>query len=75
MSLTVDDLKEIRIIIREEVRPIIREEVRPIVREEVRAEVDTRLRPVEGRLEAVENDVKDIYFMVADLQVAVAGKP
>jgi hypothetical protein len=66
MSLTATDLQLITRIVRDEVR------------EEVRAElsiqlwpIDTRLRNVEihldnvdGRLEAVENDIKEIYMML-----------
>jgi hypothetical protein len=51
-------------IIDERVLKIIRADVRPIVREEVRREVG----PLEGWLMAVENDVKEIYFMISDLQ-------
>ena len=84
MSLSADDLQDIRTVIREEVRPIIREEVRPIVREEVRAafdtdgrlivrdEIDKRLSPLEGRVTALENDVKEIYFILRDMQSATA---
>jgi phosphopantetheine adenylyltransferase len=34
--------------------------IRAIVREEI--------TPVENRLEAVENDVKEIYFMMSDMR-------
>jgi len=44
MSLTREDLQEIRSIIQEEVRPLA------------------------GELEALRNDIKDIYDMIADLR-------
>jgi hypothetical protein len=37
--------------------------IRFIMREE--------LAPVENRLEAVENDIKEIYFMMSDMQRAL----
>lgn len=43
---------------------IIHAEVPPIVRDEVKRQVG----PLEGCLIAVENDVKEIYYMISDLQ-------
>lgn len=58
------------------VRKIIGEEVPVIVLQIMHAEVPTIIRdevkrqvgPLEGRLMAVENDVKEIYFMIDDLR-------
>jgi hypothetical protein len=55
MSLTASDLQEIR----------------TIVREEVRDEVALQIEPLAGQLIALENDIKDIYMMLKDLQGAV----
>jgi hypothetical protein len=58
----------VREVVREEVRPIVREvvrdDVRPIVREEVKLVVDSGLKELSGKVEALENDVKEIYFML-----------
>lgn len=58
----------VRKIIGEEVPVIVMQithaEVPPIIRGEVKRQVG----PLEGRLMAVENDVKEIYFMMSDLQ-------
>ncbi len=56
MSLTEPDVKKIRLIVREEVESIISTRVEP------------RFDNVEGKLETLENDIKDIYEMIADLQ-------
>jgi|JI8StandDraft_1071087.scaffolds.fasta_scaffold471994_2 hypothetical protein len=45
MSLTANDLQDIRAIMREEMAPLV------------------------GRVQALENDVKEIYFMLRDNQV------
>ncbi|HEY5668141.1 MAG TPA: hypothetical protein VIR03_03175 [Candidatus Saccharimonadales bacterium] len=59
MSLTHDDLKAIREIIRDDTSSV----VRSAVREE--------LHPLSGELEALRNDVKEIYDMISDLQGVV----
>lgn len=64
--------EEVRPILREEVRPIIREAVQPVVREEVKNQMGIQLAPIrrqlndiDGRLEALKNDVKEIYFILS----------
>ena len=52
MSLTHDDIAQIRAVIRDEVTFLL----------------DARLKPLEGKLEALENDVKEIYHMLAQTQ-------
>lgn len=94
MSLTKNDLQQIRTIMHEEVRDVVREtfetQGKEIIREEMRlimhtegrdmtrSIVSAELQPVkeslarlEGTVEALENDIKDIYGMVSDLQKAV----
>lgn len=39
--------------------------IRTILREE--------LTPLENRLEAVENDVQDVYFIISDMQEDIKG--
>lgn len=56
MSLTNDDLQAIREIIKDEVSA----SVRNTVKEEI--------RPIHGELEALRNDIKEIYDMLAELQ-------
>ncbi|HWL44338.1 MAG TPA: hypothetical protein VNQ73_15460 [Ilumatobacter sp.] len=52
MSLTQEDLTQIRTIMRDEIESIL----------------DRKLEPILGKLEAIENDVKEIYGMTAALQ-------
>lgn len=80
MSLTKDDLQQIRTIITEEVGTIVRGEVKTVfdetgrraVREEVVSIIDSRMDPrfdtLEGRIKTLNNDVKDIYKMISTLQ-------
>jgi hypothetical protein len=56
MSLTQEDLQAIRGIVREEATSIIVEKLRPI---EVKIDILT------GKVTALENDVKDIYRILA----------
>lgn len=56
MSLTTEDLSKLRVVIREEVDSIIEAKVIP------------RFDALEGRLEALESDVKELYMMVSELQ-------
>lgn len=101
MSLTKDDLDQIRGILRDEVREVVRNEVREIIRTEVReffrgegreiirgevsqevstavmpqfhavneklSNIDERLTRVEGEVEALGNDVREIYGMLKPL--------
>lgn len=56
MSLTSDDAQQIRKIVREEIESVIS------------TRIDPRFDRLEGKLEALESDVKDIYGMITDLQ-------
>ncbi len=64
MSLTNDDIKQIRTIVREEARTIVREELDSAISTRIEPRFDT----IEGRLETLENDIKDIYEMISELQ-------
>ena len=46
-------------------------EIRSIFKEELREE----LQPIKGELEALSNDIKEIYKMIADLQHSVITDP
>ena len=48
MSLTTNDLEEIRNI--------------------VRSSIIVELKPIKDELDMIRNDIKEIYFMIADLQ-------
>jgi K+/H+ antiporter YhaU regulatory subunit KhtT len=39
--------------------------------QQIEALLDRKLKPVLGKLEAIENDVKEIYKMISDLQHSV----
>lgn len=52
MSLSTSDLEDIRL----------------IVRDEVKSTISIELKPIKDELEMLRNDVKDIYFMISDLQ-------
>ncbi|HJQ08259.1 MAG TPA: hypothetical protein VJ836_02120 [Candidatus Saccharimonadales bacterium] len=56
MNLTNDDLQAIRDIIKDEVSGI------------VRSTVKEELHPIGGELEALRNDIKEIYDMIASIQ-------
>ena len=56
MNLASDDLQAIRDIIKDEVSSI------------VRSTVKEELRPISGELEALRNDIKEIYDMIANIQ-------
>ncbi len=60
MSLTHDDLSQIRTIVRDEVRSIVREEVDSVLTQ--------KLKPIEGEIQALRNDIKEIYAMIAKLE-------
>lgn len=72
MSLTKEDTQQIRTIVREEVRPIVREEVEVVFQTEgrkiVREEIDQSITSLDGKLSALENDIKEIYSMISDMQ-------
>lgn len=56
MGLTTTDTENIRLIVREEIQSMLSSEVTP------------HLENIEGKLVALENDIKDIYEMTTDLQ-------
>jgi hypothetical protein len=56
MSLTASDFQQIRTVVREEMESIIS------------TRIDPRFDSLDGRLEALDNDVKDIYAMVSELK-------
>ncbi|HSW98392.1 MAG TPA: hypothetical protein VLF71_00995 [Candidatus Saccharimonadales bacterium] len=60
MNLTNDDLQAIRDIIKDEVSSI------------VRSTVKEELRPISGELEALRNDIKEIYDMLSGLESKIA---
>lgn len=72
MSLTQSDLKQIRTIVRDEVMVTFDDIGRRTVREETGSIVSTRIDPrfdmLEGRIKALDNDIKDIYKMISTLQ-------
>jgi len=55
MSLTTTDLRQIRVLVREEMDSIIS------------TRIDPRFDTLEGHLEALENDIKEIYEMISGL--------
>ena len=68
MSLTATDLKAIRTILKEEVREEMQKVVREDVRQIVYGVVHGELNSLEGKVTALENDVKAIYFILAKLE-------
>jgi hypothetical protein len=56
MSLSTKDAQDLRAIIREEIDSAIT------------TRIDPRFDDIEGRLEASDNDIKEIYNMISDLQ-------
>ena len=56
MNLTADDLGAIREIVKDEVSTV------------VRSTVKEELSPISGELEALRNDIREIYDMLANLQ-------
>ena len=63
MSLTQDDIKIIRTVIREEVREIVKDEVAK----------STEI--LSGKIEALEDDIKELYFMVDRLEKGFVTDP
>lgn len=57
MSLTSEDLDQIR----------------NIVESALTRQTDEAIRPIQGELEALRNDIKDIYDMIAELQKTVGS--
>jgi hypothetical protein len=55
MSLTTDDLTQIRTIVREEVDSIVTVKLQPL---------ETGIDTLSGKVEALENNVKEIYEMI-----------
>lgn len=66
MSLTQNDLQEIRSIVRTEVQDIVRSEVRSEVHSAI-VPLDKKLDAIAGRVETLKNDVKEIYKMLSEL--------
>ncbi|MEJ0072991.1 MAG: hypothetical protein WDN27_02810 [Candidatus Saccharibacteria bacterium] len=71
MSLTDDDLQAISGLldqkIERDVRLVVREEAKSIVSDEL-IPIRLRLDTMSHKVEALYNDVKDIYHMISDLQ-------
>jgi len=59
MSLTQSDLGEIRMIVREEVDSAIETKVKPLI------------KPLADEIQALRNDVKEIYDMISDLEARI----
>lgn len=70
MSLTTEDISQIRTVIREEVREIVHDEVQTEIQKEVRP-LARKIDELAGNVEALENDIKEIYQMLKDMQGAV----
>lgn len=78
MSLTAQDLHAIRLVVRDETRDIVQAETRPIIQDELRLEIapvsvkltnlSEKVISIDARLEALENDIKDIYQMLKDMK-------
>ena len=72
MSLTAADLKNIRTLVREEVVVAFDTYGRQIIRDEVNSAISIKIEPrfdnIDGRIEALDNDVRDIYEMISKLQ-------
>jgi hypothetical protein len=56
MSLTQSDLQQVRTVVREELESTIA------------VRIDPRFDTLEGNIEALNNDIKDIYKMISELQ-------
>jgi len=83
MSLSANDFQQIRTIVSDEVNAVFDSKGRQIIsdvnvifdskgRQIVRDEVSKELKPINEKLEkldALENDVKDIYHMLARHQI------
>ena len=68
MSLTTEDLKQIRTVVQEEIESRTRVIVREEIESAIRAQVIPRFDKLEGNIEALNNDIKEIYEMISDLQ-------
>ena len=62
MSLTQDDLQQIRTV----VASVVEEVVRPTVQ----SAVEPLIEPLQNEIQALRNDIHEIYDMLADLQSA-----
>jgi len=69
MTLTANDLQEVRTVIREEVQGAFDSLGRQIVKEEVRSYFTSEGRElIREEVEALEKDVREIYRMLSRLQ-------
>jgi BMFP domain-containing protein YqiC len=75
MSLTQNDLNLLRTVIREEFDGC----GRMAIREEISNAIDTKINPrldrLEGKVNAVEDDTKEIYGMITGLQSRTRSLP
>lgn len=67
MSLTKEDLRQISNILDKDMRLIVREEAASVISREL-VPLRLRLDNQGSRLEAIYNDIKDMYHMISDLQ-------
>ena len=67
--MTQKDLEQIRLVIREEVESTFESKGRVMIREEVEPLLDRKLEPILDKLEALENDVKEIYTMLREADI------
>jgi len=58
-----------RVMIREEVESTFESKGRTVLRDEMESMLDRKLEPVLDKLEALENDVKEIYTMLHDADI------
>jgi len=63
MTLTTDDLSQIRTIVQQETQTIVDQSVRQIVQEEI--------QPVKDEVQALRSDVKEIYDSMNKAGIAV----
>ncbi len=63
MSLTEEDLQQLRLAIREEATSVIDVKLREYV------------APLSGEIQALRNDIKEIYDMLADINKRTGNKP
>jgi hypothetical protein len=59
MSLTTEDLTQIRTVVREEVDSIVTVKLKPL---------QENIRELKGQVEALENDIKEIYTMLSHME-------
>jgi hypothetical protein len=68
MGLSNIDLDRIKTLFREEIRPIVREEVQALVPGIVAVEISKQMSPTPGGMLALENDIKELYRSVSQMQ-------